>query len=44
MALLANGAPLEFDQHGGVLEQGLLRIDLPGHFGDALTPVIKVSS
>jgi alpha-L-fucosidase len=43
VTLLANGAPLEFDQHGGVLEQGLLRIGLPGRSGDALTPVIKVS-
>jgi alpha-L-fucosidase len=43
VTLLADGAPLEFDQHGGVLEQGLLRIGLPGRSGNALTPVIKVS-
>ena len=43
VTLLTNGAPLEFDQHGGVLEQGLLRIGLPSGLGDALAPVIKVS-
>ena len=41
--LLANTAPPEFDQHGGVLEQGLLRIGLPSGFGDAVALVIKVS-
>jgi len=43
VTLLANGAPLEFDQHCGVLEQGLLRIGLPSGLGDALSPVIKIS-
>ena len=38
VTLLANGTPLEFDQHGGVLEQGLLRIGLPSGLGDALAP------
>ncbi len=43
VTLLATGAPLEFDQHGGVLEQGLLRIAWPSQAGGGLAPVIKVS-
>ena len=43
VTLLANSAPWEFDQHGGVLEQGLLRTGLSSGFGDALTLVLKVN-
>jgi alpha-L-fucosidase len=45
VSLLASGAPLEFDQHGGVLEQGLLSIHLPAAAFPAsgLPPVVKIS-
>ena len=37
------GEPLAFEQHGGVLEQGLLRLTLPPAYCDALLPVIKLT-
>ena len=42
VTVLATNEPLEFDQHGGVLEQGLLRIALPRACRDSLNTVIKV--
>ena len=42
VTVLATGELLAFDQHGGVLEQGLLRITLPSASRDSLNPVIKV--
>ncbi len=42
VTVLATGEPLAFDQHGGVLEQGLLRITLPSAYRDSLNTVIKV--
>ena len=41
--VLATGEPLAFEQHGGVLEQGLLRLTLPPAYCDALLPVIKLT-
>ena len=40
---LATGAPLEFGQHGGVLEHGRLRIAWPSPAGGGLASVIKSS-
>ena len=42
VTVLSTGQPLEFDQHGGHLEQGLLRITLPGAALDPFMTVLKV--
>jgi alpha-L-fucosidase len=41
-SILATGAPLEFDQHRGELEQGVLRIGLPDAHLDPLSTVVKL--
>ncbi len=40
--LLGSGEPLEFDQHRGDLEQGLLRVHLPDALLDPLVTVVKL--
>lgn len=40
--VLGTGAPLEFDQHGGHLEGGLLRLTLPSMYLEPLATVIKL--
>lgn len=42
VTVLSTGWPLEFDQHGGHLEQGMLRIGLPPSCLEPLNTVIKV--
>ena len=39
---LGSGEPLEFDQHRGDLEQGLLRVHLPDALLDPLVTVVKL--
>ena len=41
-SVLGTGAPLQFDQHGGFLEGGLLRLTLPSAYLEPLATVIKL--
>ncbi|HEY7031997.1 MAG TPA: alpha-L-fucosidase [Thermomicrobiales bacterium] len=43
-SILATGAPLEFDQHRGELEQGVLRVRLPDAYHDPLMTVVKLTT
>jgi alpha-L-fucosidase len=42
ITLLATGQPLEYDQHSGHIEQGLLRVSLPSTLPDPLNTVVKL--
>jgi alpha-L-fucosidase len=41
-SVLGTGAPLEFDQHGGHLEEGFLRLTLPSAYLEPLATVVKL--
>jgi len=43
VTVLGSGQPLEFDQHSGALEQGLLRIFLPSASLEPYVTVIKIT-
>jgi hypothetical protein len=43
VTVLDSEQPLEFDQHSGKLEQGLLRIFVPGASLEAYITVIKIT-
>ncbi len=42
LSVLAKGELLACDQHGGLLEQGLLRIMLPPHYREVANVVVKI--